>query len=58
VIGYLEEVRVLALAAEAFPSALRAIEYLGRHIGMWDGKSGEGPTLLDLLTAVPTEDEP
>jgi hypothetical protein len=49
VVRDLETLRAAAMEAEAFAPALRAIELLGRHIGMWKNEIGQQPSLADLI---------
>jgi hypothetical protein len=53
VIADLEEIRVAALAAEAFSNAIRCCELQGRHIGMWRNEPpSQGRTLEEMIAGV------
>jgi len=49
IMHYLEIFRAAAMEAGAFAPALRAIELMGRHIGMWRGESNRQVSLADLI---------
>ncbi len=49
----LDGVRAASMTTEAFPSALKAIELMGRHIGMWQG-AGAATDIADLIVGTRT----
>ena len=53
ILELLQEVHERALAAESFAPALKALEMIGREIGMWRGEGQQEPTLADLIVGTP-----
>ena len=49
VVADLETIRDGAMAAEAWAPALRAVELLGKHIGMWKGEGAARMSLADMI---------
>ena len=49
VVRDLETIRDGAMAAEAWAPALRAVELLGKHIGMWKGEGPPRTSLADMI---------
>jgi hypothetical protein len=49
----IEAVRVAAMAKDSFMPALKAIELMGRHIGMWRIEGVDGPDLAQLIAGTP-----
>lgn len=47
VMADLEDIRLAAMAANAFAPAIRCVELQGKHIGLW--KSGSDMPALSLL---------
>ncbi len=52
VVRDLETIRDGALEAEAWAPALRAVELLGRHIGMWRSDARPQTSLAELINRV------
>lgn len=42
-----------AMAAKAFAPALKALELMGRELGMWRAEQTAGPTLAELISEDP-----
>ena len=42
-----------AMAAKAFAPALKALELMGRELGMWRAEQTAGPTLAELISDDP-----
>ena len=53
ILELLQLVHERALEAEAFAPALKALEMIGREIGMWRGEGQQEPTLADLIVGTP-----
>jgi len=59
VVRDLETIRDGALGTESWAPALRAVELLGRHIGMWRSDSGRPQTsLAELIDSIVAPADP
>lgn len=55
ILELLQTVHDRALEAEAFAPALKALEMIGREIGMWRGESQKAATLAELILGTAEE---
>lgn len=53
VLELIQTVHDRALEAEAFAPALKALEMIGREIGMWREEKREEATLAELIAGTP-----
>lgn len=58
ILDLLQIVHDRALEAEAFSPALKALEMIGREIGMWRGETQQQPTLAELILGTADGAEP
>lgn len=54
----LETILAGAMAAEAWAPALRAVELLGKHIGLWKTDAQPRASLADMINAAAGDIEP
>jgi hypothetical protein len=53
ILDLLQTVHDRALEAESFTAALKALEMIGREIGMWREEKREEATLAELIAGTP-----
>ena len=57
IMDLLDAFRVVAIEGKGYAPALKAIELMGRHIGMWRDVADREPTLAELIAGTPVKED-